>query len=371
MWGPGQVCLSPRASVCSHALAGPAPESLPQLQFRRARPADAPAVADLFYEVGGRAAPHPGGSPGQAGNEAARPTPSPAVPWCLTWRHPPEPAQAFKSSSGSGASGWRQPFRRGAPPLATPPGSREGWEEQLRKALEAKAVASALSREARLLARVQAMRAELAALQGAAAAATAAGAGRAAAPPTASERAQQDRWLRQRAFNCLLAVDALTGEVVAGAALTLARPEAALPPPLPTTKRHRAYVSNVAVAPAWRRRGVASAVLARCERFARLARHDSLWLHVEACNAGARQLYESNGYEEVGRDPAWYLGARRSLLRKELPPLPPPAPAAVRGRSGEGGVFVWEVGDRGGGGGGGGSGGSGSGSGSGSGAPVP
>ena len=197
------------------------------------------------------------------------------------------------------------------------------------------------------------MRAELSALQGVAAAAR-------PPPPTAAERARQDRWLRQRAFNCLLAVDALTGEVVAGAALTLARPEAALPPPFPTTKRHRAYVSNVAVAPAWRRRGVATAVLARCERFARLARQRSLWLHVDASNAGARRLYQGSGYEEVGRDPAWYLGARRCLLRKDLPPLPQAAAAHVRGLSGEGGVFVWEVG-----------GGGGSGGGSGSGAPVP
>ena len=68
------------------------------------------------------------------------------------------------------------------------------------------------------------------------------------------------------------------------------QPEAALPPPFPTTKPRRTYVSNIATLPQHRRKGVATELLRRCERQARLWRRDSLWLHVEIDNAAARQV---------------------------------------------------------------------------------
>lgn len=68
------------------------------------------------------------------------------------------------------------------------------------------------------------------------------------------------------------------------------QPEAALPPPFPTTKPRRTYVSNIATLPQHRRKGVASALLRQCERQARLWRRDSLWLHVELDNVAARRV---------------------------------------------------------------------------------
>lgn len=148
---------------------------------------------------------------------------------------------------------------------------------------------------------------------------------------TKAVRQQLQRWRRQRAFVILVAEDRLTGEVLGSAAVSLAQPEAALPPPFPTVKPRRAYVrhacsdachcpachsalracrcaaraltaspsplpstpapaaqvSNIAVRSGWRRHGVATALLQQCERQARLWRNDSLWLHVEVNNEAA------------------------------------------------------------------------------------
>ena len=68
------------------------------------------------------------------------------------------------------------------------------------------------------------------------------------------------------------------------------QPEAALPPPFPTAKPRRAYISNMAVLQQHRRRGVATALLRQCERMARLWRRDSLWLHVDLRNQAAMQV---------------------------------------------------------------------------------
>ena len=68
---------------------------------------------------------------------------------------------------------------------------------------------------------------------------------------------------------------------------TPVQPEAALPPPFPTAKPRRAYISNMAVLQQYRRRGVATALLRQCERMARLWRRDSLWLHVDLRNQAA------------------------------------------------------------------------------------
>lgn len=73
-------------------------------------------------------------------------------------------------------------------------------------------------------------------------------------------------------------------------ALPPAQPEAALPPPFPTSKPRRVYVSNIAVLPQHRRQGVGSLLLRTCERQARLWRQDSLWLHVELKNADALRV---------------------------------------------------------------------------------
>lgn len=55
------------------------------------------------------------------------------------------------------------------------------------------------------------------------------------------------------------------GEPVGCALASFLAPEAALPPPWPTAKPLRLYMSNLAVLPAHQRRGVAAALLHACE----------------------------------------------------------------------------------------------------------
>lgn len=122
-------------------------------------------------------------------------------------------------------------------------------------------------------------------------------------------RRQLERWQRQRQFAVLLAEDAATGRLLGSVTLSLTRCEAALPPPLPTSKPLRSqkkkkknapdataaswtdcrcvglvgyaansaepaaaavfgrlYVSNMVVDPDARRRGVATELLGACMR---------------------------------------------------------------------------------------------------------
>jgi len=111
---------------------------------------------------------------------------------------------------------------------------------------------------------------------------------------------------------------------VGSASLRVCSPEALLPEPFPTSKPRVPYVSNVAVRADARGRGVASAMLLKCERASRLWGYDHLWLHVDRDNPNARAMYERRGYIAVGEDPWWYglgglLGKRRILLKKRLP----------------------------------------------------
>ena len=80
----------------------------------------------------------------------------------------------------------------------------------------------------------------------------------------------------------------------------------------------QADVMNVAVSPALRRRGIASALFAELER--RLPEIDELFLEVRASNFGAIALYRTLGFEQVGRRPNYYLDPREDalILRKEL-----------------------------------------------------
>ena len=110
---------------------------------------------------------------------------------------------------------------------------------------------------------------------------------------------------------------------VGSASLRVCSPEALLPEPFPTSKPRVPYVSNVAVRADARGRGVASAMLLKCERASRLWGYDHLWLHVDRDNPNARAMYERRGYVAVGEDPWWYglgglLGKRRILLKKRL-----------------------------------------------------
>lgn len=74
------------------------------------------------------------------------------------------------------------------------------------------------------------------------------------------------RWQRSRQFVCLVASDKQSSDQLTGCAvLSMAAPEAYLPPPFPSGAPLRCCVSNVAVDGGFRRKGVARRLLKRCE----------------------------------------------------------------------------------------------------------
>ena len=78
-------------------------------------------------------------------------------------------------------------------------------------------------------------------------------------------RAQQQRLLRRRKCACLVAEDMADKTLVGCAFTSLVAPEALLPPPWPTTKPLRFYMSNLGVLQNYRRRGIALKLLKACE----------------------------------------------------------------------------------------------------------
>ena len=66
------------------------------------------------------------------------------------------------------------------------------------------------------------------------------------------------------------------------------------------------YIGNVAVRPAYRRRGIADALLRTLEALGRETGLSFLTLEVRAGNAPAIALYEKYGYARVGRRPGYY-----------------------------------------------------------------
>ena len=60
------------------------------------------------------------------------------------------------------------------------------------------------------------------------------------------------------------------------------------------------YVEALAVAPAHRRRGVATALMRSAEQIARSDGHATIGLHVGVTNAPARALYRGLGYVDAG-----------------------------------------------------------------------
>ena len=88
----------------------------------------------------------------------------------------------------------------------------------------------------------------------------------------------------------------------------------------------REYRSRGAVDPAWRRRGIGSALLAECERRQRqlAATHESalpriLGTFAEGRNAGANAMAERFGYEPA----RWFFDMERGGLGSDLPDIPP------------------------------------------------
>jgi ribosomal-protein-alanine N-acetyltransferase len=61
-----------------------------------------------------------------------------------------------------------------------------------------------------------------------------------------------------------------------------------------------AYITSISVAPAFARRGIASALLAASMAHARAAGMRAIALEVDANNSAARRLYETHGFAATG-----------------------------------------------------------------------
>ncbi|KAK9835312.1 hypothetical protein WJX81_000957 [Elliptochloris bilobata] len=172
--------------------------------------------------------------------------------------------------------------------------------KQLLQALTAKQQASSEAREWRLRQQAGRLRAELSQLRGQ----------RALFPalPTPLEWREVERWRGRRRVAYFVAVDA-RGALAGCAFLSFTKPEAMLPPPFPSSSPVRCYVANMAVAPGFRRRGAATALLRSCARLATLWGQDSLWLHVDADNAAALRLYDAAGFSLHLEDGGWRVDA--------------------------------------------------------------
>lgn len=90
----------------------------------------------------------------------------------------------------------------------------------------------------------------------------------------------------------LVAQDGDTGKVVGYAGLLVVADEG--------------YITNVAVFPEYRRRGVAAQLLSVFENFARGSHLAFLTLEVRPSNTAAIALYESFGFRQVGRRKNYY-----------------------------------------------------------------
>jgi ribosomal-protein-alanine N-acetyltransferase len=75
-----------------------------------------------------------------------------------------------------------------------------------------------------------------------------------------------------------------------------------------------AYIQTIEVAPEQRRHGVGRELLNRIEGSVRLVDANSIWLHVDAENAGAIRLYEAQGYHCEGRQERFYPLGRAALI---------------------------------------------------------
>jgi ribosomal protein S18 acetylase RimI-like enzyme len=75
-----------------------------------------------------------------------------------------------------------------------------------------------------------------------------------------------------------------------------------------------AYIQTIEVAPEQLRQGIGNELLRRIEASARAAGAQTIWLHVDAANAGAIGLYEANGYRSEGREENYYARDRAALI---------------------------------------------------------
>jgi len=87
----------------------------------------------------------------------------------------------------------------------------------------------------------------------------------------------------------------------------------------PSIRGLSAYIQTIELLSAYRGQGVGRELLQRIEGSARAAGASTLWLHVEATNQAAIQLYASHGFLAVGEEKNYYASGRDALIyRKAL-----------------------------------------------------
>lgn len=79
-----------------------------------------------------------------------------------------------------------------------------------------------------------------------------------------------------------------------------------------------AEIITIGVAPDARRTGIAAAMLGIIEGDLKKRGVKKIFLEVAEDNAPARALYESNGYDAIGRRPKYYDGIDAILMEKVL-----------------------------------------------------
>ena len=150
-------------------------------------------------------------------------------------------------------------------------------------------------------------------------------------------------------YSCIIAESA-AGAALLGTATVDTAPDRLPRAPLregpqpPARARRVAFVSNVAVAPAARRRGVASALMLEAEARAAAWKSRGVALHCLSRDTGALGLYRRLGYRRVGVEPLWrqLIEMRPSpllLLYKALP-APPEEEVGAALRTGGAGVVA-------------------------------
>lgn len=74
------------------------------------------------------------------------------------------------------------------------------------------------------------------------------------------------------------------------------------------------HVTNLAVAPDYRRRGIANKILASLNEKAKTSLSDAIFLEVRASNGPAIKLYESRGFQELYRRKNYYHDPREDAV---------------------------------------------------------
>lgn len=85
---------------------------------------------------------------------------------------------------------------------------------------------------------------------------------------------------------------------------------------------HEIHITNLAVHPQWRRRGIARALLGAMLDDARARSVELVYLEVRPTNAGAVGLYEGFGFQVIGRRKGYYFDTGEDALVMEARLIP-------------------------------------------------